>query len=91
MTAAELKELSELLAVLERTTLQTLQIDLKMPSRVAALKPHLTEKIQTERVKCAQAYCQYTAEDRSKVMHSDKSTIKSIRAFSAKVIGILTV
>jgi hypothetical protein len=52
MTAAELQtSVAELRVVSERTIQCTLQIDLKMPSRVAAMKPLLTKKMKAKRIK----------------------------------------
>jgi hypothetical protein len=60
---------AELLVVSKRTIQQTLQIDLKMPSQVVAIKLLLTEKMKAKRIKFAQAYLHFTAEDWSKVMY----------------------
>ncbi len=52
MTAAEIqRRLAGLRVVSERTIQHTLQIDLKMPSRVAAMKPLFTEKMKSKRLK----------------------------------------
>jgi hypothetical protein len=86
MTAAEIqRSLAELRVVSERTIQHTLQIDLKMPSRVAAMKPLLTEKMKSKRLKFSMTYQHFTAEDWSKVMYLDESTFMCIRASRAKV------
>jgi hypothetical protein len=86
MTAVEIqRSLAELRVVSEQTIQHTLQIDLKMPSRVAAMKPLLTEKIKSKRLKFSMTYQHFTAEDWSKVMYLDESTFKVIRASRAKV------
>jgi IS30 family transposase len=74
MMAAELQtSVVELQAVSERTIQRTLQIDLKMASRVATMKPLLTDKMKAKRVKFAKAYSHFTAEDWSKVMCLNKT------------------
>jgi transposase len=86
MTAAEIqRSLAELRVVSEWTIQHTLQIDLKMPSRVAAVKPLLMEKMKSKRLKFSMTYQHFTAEDWSKVMYLDESTFKCIRASRAKV------
>jgi hypothetical protein len=50
MTPAEIqRSVAELRVVSDRTIQHTLQIDLKMPSRVAAMKPLLMEKIKSKK------------------------------------------
>jgi hypothetical protein len=86
MTAAELQtSVAELRVVSELTIQRTLQINLKMPSRVVAMKPLLTEKMKAKRIKFAQAYLDFTAADWSKVMYLDESRFKCIRASRCKV------
>ncbi len=83
MTALDLKQtVAELATVSEQTIQQSLQKDLKMPSRHAAQKPLLTEKMKKKRMAFCKAYQHWTAEDWSKVMYSDESTFRCIRSFS---------
>jgi hypothetical protein len=54
MTTAEiLRSMAELQVVSELTIQHTLQINLKMANRVAAMRPLLTEKIKSKRFKFA--------------------------------------
>ncbi len=62
--------------VSKQTIHHTLQINLKMPSRVAAMKPLLMEKMKSKRLKFAMKYQHFTAEDWAKVMYLDESTFK---------------
>lgn len=86
MTAAELKNsLPELADVSERTVRRALLVHLKMPSRTAANKPLLSIKMKKKRLLFAKKYQHFTAEDWGKVMYSDESTFKCIRATKSKV------
>ncbi len=80
MTAADLQEsCPELAEVSERTIQRRLQKDLKMPCRVAALKPLLTMKMKAKRLKFAKDHAHFTQEQWSKVMFSDESTFRVMR------------
>lgn len=80
MTAADILEsCPELSNISERTIQRRLQKDLKMPCRVAALKPLLTLKMKAKRLKFARAYSHFTKEMWSKVMFSDESTFRVMR------------
>jgi hypothetical protein len=86
MTALDLKQtVAELATVSERTIQRSLQKDLKMPSRRAAQKPLLTEKMKKKRMAFCKVYQHWTAEDWSNVMYSDESTFRCIRSISTKV------
>ena len=61
MTAADLRNsVPELQVVSERTIQRTLQKMLKMPSRTAAQKPLLTEKMKKKRLQFAKNYQHFT-------------------------------
>jgi transposase len=51
-----------------------------MPSRIAALKPLLTEKMKKKRLAFCKKYKHWTAADWESVMYSDESTFRVIRA-----------
>ena len=77
MTAADLRNsVPELQVVSEPTIQRTLQKTLKMPSRTAAQKPLLTEKMKKKRLQFAKNYRHFTQEDWSKVMYSDELTFR---------------
>jgi hypothetical protein len=81
MTAAQLKTLvPELAALSDRTVPHALQKDLKMRSRVAALKPMLTSQMKKKRMRFCKKYKDWTAAEWEKVMFSDESTFRVIRA-----------
>ena len=85
-TAGDLKEaLPELRDVSERTIRRILFSYLKLPSRTAAIKPLLTKRMKLKRLAFAKAYRHFTPEDWSKVMFSDESTFRCIRATKSKV------
>jgi hypothetical protein len=56
-----------------------------MPSRVAALKPLLTEKIKKRRMAFCNKYKSWTETDWSTVMYSDESMFCCIRATRSRV------
>ena len=86
MTAADQgNSVPELQVVSEPTIQRTLQKTLKMPSRTAAQKPLLTEKMKKKRLQFAKNYRHFTQEDWSKVMYSDESTFRCIRVTRNKV------
>jgi hypothetical protein len=81
LTAAEIQvSVPELRIVSERPIQRTLQKDLNMPCRVAAMRPLLTEKMTAKRLKFAKKYRHFTKEDWAKVMYSDESTFKCLRS-----------
>lgn len=87
ITGAQLKEnhpkLLENVAV--RTVMHRLQKDLKLPSRTAARKPLLTDRMRKARLAFAKKYGHWTKEDWSKVMWSDESTFQLIPGRRVKV------
>jgi transposase len=86
MTTVELKQtVPNLDGVSDRTVQRSLTDYLKMPSRSAALKPLLTDKMKKKRLQFARAYSHFTAEDWSRVMYSDESTFRCIRSTRTKV------
>jgi transposase len=58
---------------------------LKMPSRIAAQKPLLTEKMKKKRLAFAKKHRSWTAEDWRKVMYSDESTFRCLRSTRSRV------
>jgi len=85
-TAADLKTTCpELAHLAERTISHALQKHLKMPSRVAAMKPLLSVKMKKKRLQFAKKHKDWSAADWSKVMYSDESTFRCIRATRSKV------
>jgi transposase len=58
---------------------------LKIPSRIAAQKPLLTKKMKERRLAFAKKYRQWTEEDWAKVMFSDESTFRCLRATRSRV------
>jgi transposase len=86
MTAADLKSsLPELEEISERSIRRAILKDLKMPSRSAAQKPLLTAGMKKKRLVFAQKYKDWTTEQWSRVMFSDESTFRCIRATKTKV------
>jgi hypothetical protein len=87
MTVAVLQSsVVELQVVFERTIQYILQKHLKMLSCVVTMKLLLTGKKEGLKAKFSQAYRHFTAkEDWSKVMYSNESTFKCIKASRAKV------
>jgi hypothetical protein len=77
--------MAELRMASKRTVQHTLQKCLNMPSQMAALKPLLMEKKKANRVKFAETYKHIIAKDWSKVLCSDKSIFKCIRASRCNV------
>jgi hypothetical protein len=72
ITAGQLSEsLPELAHLANRTVQHVFQKYLKMPSRVAAFKPLLTEKMKKRRMTFCNKYNDWTGADRSTVMYSD--------------------
>ena len=85
-TAGDLKEaLLELGDISEHSIRCILFSYLKLPSRTAAIKPLLTKKMKLKRLVFAKAYRHFTPEDWSKVMFSNESTFRCIRATKSKV------
>jgi transposase len=81
MTAGQLRQtVPELASLMDRRVQFALQKHLKMPSRVAALKPLLTEKMKRKRLAFCKQYQHWTAADWSTVMYLDESTFRCIRA-----------
>jgi transposase len=69
MTAAQLKtSVPELAALSDRTVQHALQKDLKMRSRVAALKPMLMSQMKKKRMRFCKKYKDWTAAEWEKVM-----------------------
>lgn len=86
MTAGQLRQtVPELASLTDRRVQFALQKHLKMPSRVAALKPLLTEKMKRKRLAFCKQYQHWTAADWSTVMYSDESTFRCIRATRSRV------
>jgi hypothetical protein len=87
ITSTELKKLHpELLKdVALRTIRHRLLKDLNLPSRRAAKKPLLTEKMKLKRLNFARSYKHWTKEQWSAVMFSDESSFKCIRTTSNRV------
>jgi hypothetical protein len=65
---------TELAGVAHSTIAHMLQKYLKVPSRSASMKPLLTENMKLKRLAFAKKHKDWTKEDWSKVMISDKST-----------------
>ncbi len=81
MSAGQLRATVPDVAVLSQRSVQrALHKDLKMPSRVAALKPLLTMKMKKKRLAFCRKYRHWTAADWEKVIYSDESTFRVIRA-----------
>ncbi len=81
MTAGQLRATVPEAAVLsERSVQRALQKDLKMPSRIVALKPCLMEKMKKKRLAFFKKYKHWTAADWKLFMYSDESTFCVIRA-----------
>lgn len=87
ITALELKEKHPKLLqdVTVRTVQHRLQKDLKLPSRRAAKKPLLTDKMRKKRLQFCKNYRHWTSDDWKKVMFSDESTFRLIRGTSKLV------
>jgi hypothetical protein len=86
MTVAQLKtSVPELAASSDRMVQHALQKNLKMWSRVAALKPMLTSQMKKKRMRFCKKYKDWTAAEWEKVMFSDESTFRVIRATSSLV------
>jgi arsenate reductase-like glutaredoxin family protein len=86
MTAGHLREsLPELAHLADHTIQHALQKHLKMPSRVAALKPLLTEKMKKRRMAFCNKYKSWKEADWSTVMYSDESMFRCIRAMRSRV------
>jgi hypothetical protein len=86
ITFSELQtSVAELRVVSKQTIQHTLQDHLKMPWCVAAMKPLLTDKMKSKRLRFAQSYQHFTTEDWSKVMYADNLTAKCIRASRAEM------
>jgi transposase len=81
MSAGQLRAtVPDVAALSDRSVQRALQKDLKMPSRVAALKPLLALKMKKKRLAFCRKYKHWTAADWEKVMYSDESTFRVIRA-----------
>jgi transposase len=81
ITAKELKkQMPEVLAnVSVRTIQHRLQKDMKLPSRSAAMKPLITDKMKKKRLAFAKKYKDWTADQLASVMFSDESTFRTMR------------
>lgn len=87
LTASELKAMHpDLLGdVSVRTIQHRLQIDLGLPSRIAAKKPLLTEHMKKQRLAFARMYAHWTAEQWRTVMFSDESKFQVFRVGTSTV------
>lgn len=87
LTASQLKESHpKLLAkVSARTVRHRLQKDLKLPSRTAARKPLLNDRMRKARLAFAKKYSKWTKEQWAKVMWSDESTFQLFPSQHVKV------
>ncbi len=87
ITAKELKqELPELLSGFSIRAIQRcLLVYLRMPSRKAAKKPLITDKMKKKRLAFAKKYRSRTKEDGGKVMFSDENTFRTLRMGSRTV------
>ena len=87
ITSSELKkELSTPLQnVSERTIRHRLQKDLGLPTRRAALKPMLTQKMKNKRVAFCKKYKDWTIQQWRNVMFSDESNFKCIQGTPGRV------
>jgi transposase len=56
-----------------------MQKDLKLPSRSAAMKPLITDKMKKKRLAFAKKYKNWTADQWASVMFSDESTFRTMR------------
>jgi hypothetical protein len=85
-TVSDIKELvPELAAVSEKHTNWLIVNKLKIWSRIAAQKPLLTEKMKVKRLAFAKKYVGWTEEDWSRIMFSDESMFRCIRASRIRV------
>ncbi len=84
--ASDIKEkVPEVAAVGLRHIRKLLVEKLRLPSRVAAQKPLLTKKMKAKRLAFAKKHRHLTEEDWSKVMYSDESTFRCMRATRKRV------
>jgi transposase len=74
------EKVPEVAAVGLHHILKLLVEKLRLPSRVAAQKPLLTKKMKAKRLAFAKKHRNWTEEDWSKVMYSDESTFRCMRA-----------
>ena len=85
-TAKELKrEVPGFQTLSVRRIQEILQKRLRMPSRAAAQKPLLTEKMVRKRLRFARKHLHMTAEDWETVMFSDESTFRLINPRAQRV------
>jgi transposase len=81
MTASDLRQtVPELAFLSDRTIQRSLQKHLNIPSRCAAQKPLLTEKMKKKRIAFFKAYKDWTPKQWEKVMYLDESTFRCIRS-----------
>jgi transposase len=86
MTAADIKgTLPELSSLSDRMIQRHLQITLNLPSRSAAQKPLLMDRMKKKRLAFCRKYTNWTAADWGKVMYSDESTFRCIRSIKSRV------
>ena len=87
LTASQLKGLHlDLLSnVRVRTIQHRLQKDLGLPSRTAAKKPHINDRMKEQRLAFAKKHAHWTPTQWKKVMFSDESTFQVFRVGSTKV------
>jgi hypothetical protein len=75
MTTGQLRAtVPEAVALSDRSAQRTLHKDLKIPSRKAALKPLLTDKMKRKRLDFCKKSQHWTVADWGTVMYSDEST-----------------
>jgi transposase len=85
-TAGDIKEqVPEVAAVSVKHINWLIVNKLKIRSRIAAQKPLLTDKMKAKRLAFAKKYVSWTEEDWSRVMFSDESTFRCIRANRIRV------
>jgi hypothetical protein len=85
MTAGQLRQtVPELASLTDHNVQFGLQKHLKMPSRVPAFKPLLTEKMKKKRLAFCIQYQHWNAVDLSTVMYSDESIFCCIRATGSR-------
>ena len=75
--------------VSEHTILHRLQKELGMPSRHAANKPFLNDKMRKKRVEFCKQYMNWTVDDWKTVLFSDESTFLTLRSCPRMVRSLL--
>ncbi len=86
MTAADIKAtLQELSSLSDRMVQRHLQITLNLPSRSAAQKPLLIDRMKKKRLAFCRKYENWMAADWGKVMYLEESTFRCIRSIKSRV------